>query len=48
VTFDTRLGWTCHDVEIAVVGQNLAEQQHREFGIADIPRAVYGTVTWRF
>jgi iron complex outermembrane receptor protein len=40
-------------VELAVVGQNLLQEFHQEFSNVlanndtDIPRGVYGTVTWR-
>lgn len=55
-TADVRLGWQINKHwEVAVVGQNLVESQHAEFrpsfiGTPDqeIPRSVYGKVTWRF
>lgn len=45
---DARLAWEYKDLEIALVGQNLIEPQHREFGLREIPRAVYGMVALRF
>ena len=53
VTFDTRLAWTWQErVEISVVGQNLWDNQHPEFGAAatrqEIPRSVFGQIAWRF
>jgi iron complex outermembrane receptor protein len=55
-TFDLRLGWRPRaDLEISVVGQNLAEENHVEFAPEIIPthptmveRGVYGQVAWRF
>ena len=47
-TLDARLAWQYKDVEISLVGQNLTESRHREFGTQEIPRAVYGKVTLRF
>jgi iron complex outermembrane receptor protein len=45
---DARIAWEYKDLEIALVGQNLTESRHREFGVREIPRAVYGRVTLRF
>jgi len=52
-TFDARVAWRpLTNLELAVVGQNLWDSQHPEFGAAatrqEIPRSVYGKVTWRF
>ena len=53
VSADVRLGWqpTKH-LELAVVGQNLLDSRHPEFGTGptrhEIQRSVYGKVTWRF
>jgi len=52
-TADVRLAWRpMRNFEIAIVGQNLCDNQHPEFGAAagrqEIPRSVYGKVTWRF
>jgi iron complex outermembrane receptor protein len=54
VELDLRLGWQpVTAFELAVVGQNLLDEQHREFGpdtpnAAEVQRGVYGRVTWRF
>ncbi len=48
LTFDVRLAWEFRGVEFSVVGQNLAENRHPEFSSFDIPRSVYGKITWRF
>lgn len=59
---DLRLGWRpwkgqenrWKDLEFSIVGQNLLEDHHREFGPGflvspnEIERSVYGKVTWRF
>jgi iron complex outermembrane recepter protein len=52
-TFDLRLAWRpIQNLEISIVGQNLVDDQHPEFGAAltrqEIPRSVYGKVVWRF
>ncbi|MCI0534646.1 MAG: TonB-dependent receptor [Verrucomicrobiales bacterium] len=53
VSADVRLAWAWQDrLEIALVGQNLLDNQHPEFGALatrlEIPRSVYGKVTVRF
>jgi iron complex outermembrane receptor protein len=53
VTFDVRLAWWWKDnLEISIVGQNLWDNQHPEFGAAatreEIPRSVFGKIAWRF
>lgn len=52
-TFDARLAWRLRPhIELALVGQNLWDKRHPEFGAAasrqEIPRSVFGKVTWRF
>ncbi len=48
-TFDVRLAWQFRHLEIALVGQNLWDNEHSEFGTyQEIPRSIYGKVTWRF
>jgi iron complex outermembrane recepter protein len=53
VSLDLRLGWRpTPNWEFAIVGQNLLDKRHAEFGTPanrqEIPRSVYGKVTWRF
>jgi iron complex outermembrane receptor protein len=49
VTLDARIGWSpVRNLELALVGQNLLEQQHPEFGNEEIERAVHGKLTWRY
>ena len=52
---DLRLGWRpIESVELSVAGQNLTERRHQEFGSglfsvsSNVPRSVYGRVTWRY
>jgi len=50
---DIRLGWTSiKNLDFSIVGQNLLDSQHPEFGAPatrqEIPRSVFGKVTWRF
>jgi iron complex outermembrane recepter protein len=56
ITMDLRLAWRARrHLELAVVGQNLLQDHHREFECVvssprlstEVPRGVYGTVTWR-
>jgi iron complex outermembrane receptor protein len=56
VTADVRLGWRpIKNLDISIVGQNLLDNQHAEFGSSvvreqqtEVERAVYGKVTWTF
>lgn len=60
ITMDLRLAWRPEQyehLELAVVGQNLLQPHHYEFGpstetngneATEVPRGVYGTVTWRY
>ena len=57
VALDARVAWRPRaNLEIAVVGQNLLDDHHPEFGPSaliaspnvEIRRNVYGKVTWRF
>jgi iron complex outermembrane receptor protein len=53
VSLDLRLGWRpTPNWEFAIVGQNLLDKTHGEFGAPatrqEIPRSVYGKVTWKF
>ena len=51
---DLRLGWRASDaLELSLVGQNLLDESHAEFGPAtafreEVERSLYGKVTWRF
>ncbi|MCI0684852.1 MAG: TonB-dependent receptor [Gemmataceae bacterium] len=57
LTMDVRLAWRPRpNLEIAVVGQNLLDSRHLEHGtsqiltntLVEIPRGVYGMITWRW
>jgi iron complex outermembrane receptor protein len=58
VTMDMRVAWRPRKhLELAVVGQNLLQSHHYEFGgiiedpatlVTEVPRGVYGTATWRY
>ena len=48
MTFDARLAYTFKGFELALVGQNLAQKHHQEFGTAMIPRSVYAKLSARF
>ena len=52
---DARLGWRpLPQLELSLVGQNLAQDEHDEFGPSftamptSVPRSFYGKVTWRY
>jgi iron complex outermembrane receptor protein len=52
-SLDARVAWhPTPNWEIAVMGQNLLDPQHPEYGAPlrrqEIPRGVYGKVTWKF
>lgn len=56
ISMDLRLAWQARKhLELAVVGQNLLQDYHQEFAAAitppavvtEVPRGVYGTITWR-
>ena len=54
LTMDLRLAYRPRKhLELAVVGQNLLQEQHQEYNGAlttyttEVPRGVYGTVTWK-
>jgi hypothetical protein len=47
-TFDVRLGGQLKPIDISLVGQNLRDNQHPEFGALEIPRSVHGKVAWPF
>ena len=54
LALDLRLAWLPREnLEVAVVGRNLLDDQHAEFGAntpfrPEVERNVYGKVTWRF
>ena len=56
VTMDIRLAWKpVKQLELALVGQNLFQKRHPEYipefintTASEVPRSVYGKVTWRF
>jgi iron complex outermembrane receptor protein len=56
LTLDLRLAWAAgKHLEVSLVGQNLLQRQHAEFGadlfnptFGQVPRGVYGQVRWRF
>ena len=56
VTIDARLAWMPTDgLEVALVGQNLIDDQHPEFEpeflgtvATEVQRSVYAKITWQF
>jgi iron complex outermembrane receptor protein len=54
IEMDVRLGWNpIQNLELSVVGQNLLQDHHPEYGFPsptreEIARSGYGRVTWRF
>ncbi|MCI0530622.1 MAG: TonB-dependent receptor [candidate division Zixibacteria bacterium] len=51
-TFDARVSWQFDRFDMSVVGRDLWESRHPEFGAAgtrqEIPRSIYGMVTCRY
>ena len=51
---DVRLGWNPNaNVELSLVGRNLLDRQHPEFGAQtttsrEMQRGILGKITWRF
>lgn len=48
LTMDARLAYSTKGFEVAVVGQNLKEEKHAEFGTVTIPRSYYVRLSARF
>jgi iron complex outermembrane recepter protein len=46
-TFDARLAWQVRKFTLALIGQNLLEKNHLEFGLRKIPRSYYAKLTCR-
>lgn len=46
-TFDARLAWQIGKLSVEVIGQNLLEKNHLEFGSRKIPRSYYARLTCR-
>jgi iron complex outermembrane receptor protein len=45
-SFDARVAWVYKKWEVAIAGQNLWEERHKEF-VQEIPRSAYGKITCR-
>lgn len=48
LTFDARLAFVHKGWELSIVGQNLGQKAHTEFGSSNIPRSVYAKISARF
>ena len=55
VRLDVNIGWKINDnMKFNVIGQNLLDNKHREFGpatglnTAEIERSIFGKMTWEF
>jgi iron complex outermembrane recepter protein len=48
LTYDVRLAWVTKVIEISLVGQNLAKEEHTEFDVLNIPRSFYAKIAARF
>jgi iron complex outermembrane receptor protein len=48
ITYDVRIAWVSKNVEISLVGQNLANEEHTEFDVLKIPRSFYAKISTRF
>lgn len=47
-TFDMRLAYETKKVTFSVEGQNLAQQDHKEFATRQVPRNISGKISFRF
>jgi iron complex outermembrane recepter protein len=47
-SLNLRFAWQVRHWELSIVGQNLTDDRHSEFGLEEISRSVYGKVTTRF
>ena len=47
-SLNTRLAWEYRYLSVALMGENLTQKAHAEFGSLQIPRSVYTTITVRF
>jgi iron complex outermembrane receptor protein len=48
ITYDVRVAWVTRHIEISLVGQNLAKEEHTEFDVLKIPRSFYAKIIGRF
>ena len=48
LTLDARLAYAPKGFELALVGQNLGQKRHTEFGTFNLPRSVYVKISARF
>jgi iron complex outermembrane recepter protein len=48
LTYDIRLAWVTKHLDISLVGQNLAKEEHTEFNVLNIPRSFYAKIATRF
>ena len=49
IALDACLSWKpIKNMEISIIGQNLTDKSHPEFGTNEIERSVYGKMVWRF
>jgi iron complex outermembrane recepter protein len=44
---DARIGWSIRAVNLSMVGHNLLDRRHAEFGTREFRRSVYINATWR-
>jgi iron complex outermembrane recepter protein len=48
LTYDVRIAWVTKNIELSLVGQNLAKEEHTEFDVLKIPRSFYAKIVGRF
>ena len=48
ISMDVRMAWHYRNWEVSIVGQNLFDDRHPEFGTLEIPRSVYGRISFRW
>jgi hypothetical protein len=48
ISINCRLAWEYKNYSIALMGQNLGERTHPEFGSYEIPRSIYAKIMFQF
>ena len=46
-SLDLRIAWQYKKFEFSIVGKDLLDTRHIEFGVAQIPRSIYGKIVCR-
>lgn len=44
---NVRLAWIFRGFEFSLNGRDLVKSRHQEWGVVEVPRSIYGKITWR-